>query len=95
MANMSADNDRTHEDVAELREAVEQMGEDIARLRAALDSSAQMLERCVSYLADLNGSNWFAHDVGARDMRQRANGLQMVAYTASKQARAALANKGA
>jgi len=50
----------------------------------ALDDNkrlAEMLGRCVSYLADLNGSNWIrGDDAGSVDMRQRAKGLQSAAF---------------
>lgn len=56
--------------------------------RMAMDSqeAADVLQRCLSFLADLNGSNWIAgDDVGSVDMRQRAKALQRLAFAALSQ----------
>lgn len=43
----------------------------------------QVLRKCLSYLADLNGCNWIEGDHPAHaDMRQRAKALQQVAIDA-------------
>lgn len=41
------------------------------------------LIKCLSYLADLNGSEWIkGKDIGALEMKARAKALQQVAYDA-------------
>jgi hypothetical protein len=52
--------------------------------REASNMSEQMskvLQECLSYLADLNGSNWIEGDSpGSKDMRNRAKALQEKVY---------------
>jgi hypothetical protein len=46
------------------------------------------LEACTRYLADLNGSSWInGDDPGSVDMRQRAKGLQDLAFKATSKAK--------
>ena len=41
----------------------------------------ETLQRCLSYLADLNGCKWIQDDgPGGQDMRQRAKALQRIVY---------------
>lgn len=41
----------------------------------------EVLQRCLSFLADLNGSNWIhGTDPGSLDMKQRAKALQGLAF---------------
>ncbi len=41
----------------------------------------EALQHCLSFLADLNGSEWIkGDDIGALDMKQRAKGLQRLTY---------------
>lgn len=48
------------------------------------DDIAATLDRCLSYLADLNSGNWIkGNGPGEVDMRQRAKGLQKAAHAAS------------
>ncbi len=59
-----------------------------ARLIAAAPDLLAALGACLTYLADLNGSEWIAGDgPGEADMRQRAKGLQRAAFKACKSAR--------
>lgn len=52
-----------------------------ARLIAAAPELLEALSRCLSYLADLNGSQWIiGEDAGSKDMRQRAKALQQIAF---------------
>ena len=54
-----------------------------ARLIAAAPDIAEQLDRCVRFLADLNGCNWIPGDsAGCVDMRQRAKALQRTAFAA-------------
>lgn len=49
------------------------------------DNLRMVCGRAASYLADLNGSEWInGDDAGSVDMRQRARGLQRLAFEASK-----------
>lgn len=49
----------------------------LTRAADKLDSQEKLLSQVVSYLADLNGSNWImGDDAGSIDMRQRAKALQ-------------------
>lgn len=59
-----------------------------AKLIAAAPELFDALERCLSYLADLNGSEWIKGDgAGELDMKQRANALQRIAYSTTQKAR--------
>ncbi len=69
--------------VVELDEAVAN-----TRLIAAAPELLAALERCVHYLADLNGSEWIkGTDAGSVDMRQRAKSLQGYAFNMTVKAK--------
>lgn len=54
-----------------------------ARLIAAAPDLAEQLDRCVRFLADLNGCDWIkGDDAGSVDMRNRAKALQSTARAA-------------
>jgi len=47
----------------------------------ATHTQREILSRCLSFLADLNGANWIPGDsAGEKDMRQRAKALQRLAF---------------
>jgi hypothetical protein len=51
-------------------------------LEKQLAESNALIARMVSYLADLNGSNWIpGNGHGEIDMRQRAKALQSIGYS--------------
>ncbi len=49
---------------------------------AALVAVAEAAERALNYLADLNGSQWFANPdhYATKDIKQRAKGLQQLLW---------------
>lgn len=54
-----------------------------AQSAAAAHEMARVLDQVVSYLADLNGSDWIKGDHPAQaDMRQRAKALHILAFNA-------------
>lgn len=51
--------------------------------RTRIEELTIQLDRCVRFLADLNGCEWIkGGDVGSVDMRQRAKALQQTAFAA-------------
>lgn len=59
-----------------------------AHLIAAAPELLEALQKSLSFIADLNGSEWIRGDsVGAIDMRRRAKNLQGPMYRAIKKSR--------
>lgn len=49
--------------------------------RSSVHTKREILQRCLSFLADLNGSQWIkGDDPGSKDMRARAKALQPLVY---------------
>lgn len=80
---------RSEHSLIELMRSAWQAGRSALAQQQGLDAEPlRQLERCVSYLADLNGCEWIkGDDHGSVDMRQRAKALQSTAFAALAQTR--------